>query len=59
MTTERELVEAFFGTNTTNDINDVVQHLVDIQTNANNPLNTDQVISELKSIETDITDWTI
>ena len=59
MTTERELVEAFFGANTTNDINDVVQHLVNVQTNSGNSVTTEDVISEIKSVETDITDWTI
>tara|TARA_Y100000004_G_scaffold128610_1_gene144882 strand:- start:340 stop:519 length:180 start_codon:yes stop_codon:yes gene_type:complete len=59
MTTERELVEAFFGVNTTNDINDVVQHLVNVQTNSGNSVTTEDVISEIKSVETDITDWTI
>ena len=59
MTTERELVEIFFGEDTTNNINDVVQHLVDLQNNSGNSVTTEDVISELKSVETDITDWSI
>ena len=59
MTTERELVEIFFGEDTTNNINDLVQYFVDLQNNSGNSVTTEDVISELKSVETDITDWTI
>tara|TARA_Y100000361_G_scaffold55817_1_gene48672 strand:+ start:1037 stop:1216 length:180 start_codon:yes stop_codon:yes gene_type:complete len=59
MTTERELVEIFFGEDTTNNINDLVQYFVDLQNNSGNSVTTEDVISELKSVETDITDWSI
>ena len=59
MTTERELVEIFFVEDTTNNINDLVQYFVDLQNNSGNSVTTEDVISELKSVETDITDWSI
>ena len=59
MTTERELVEIFFGEDTTNNINDLVQYFVDLQNNSGNSVTTEDVISEIKSVETDITDWSI
>ena len=59
MNTERELVEVFFGSDTTSDINDVVQYLIDLQYESGYSVTTEQVINELKTIETNISDWSI
>tara|TARA_Y100001938_G_C7926964_1_gene347377 strand:+ start:312 stop:491 length:180 start_codon:yes stop_codon:yes gene_type:complete len=59
MNTERELVELFFGSDTTSDINDVVQYLIDLQYETGYSVTTEQVINELKTTETNISDWSI
>tara|TARA_Y100000356_G_C11142698_1_gene226235 strand:- start:370 stop:549 length:180 start_codon:yes stop_codon:yes gene_type:complete len=59
MNTERELVELFFGSDTTSDINDVVQYLIDLQYESGYSVTTEQVINELKTTETNISDWSI
>ena len=59
MNTERELVELFFGSDTTSDINDVVQYLIDLQYESGYSVTTEQVINEFKTTETNISDWSI